>query len=79
MLEEMKKLTNEKLDLEVRYLGRLEELKKSLGDISELQEKITSNQLEIHTLGGDRLGTHREAEVKAPSPMAGEGFGAQRG
>ena len=58
MLEEMKKLTNEKLDLEVRYLGRLEELKKLLDDISELQEKITSNQLEIHTSGGERLGTH---------------------
>jgi len=35
MLEEMKKLRNEKLDLEVRLLGRLKELKKkALDDIS---------------------------------------------
>ena len=49
MLKEMKKLRNEKIDLEVRLLGRLEELKKALDDISELQE-VASNQSEIATL-----------------------------
>ena len=43
MLEEMKKLRNGKLELELRLLGWLEELKKALDDISELQEKIASN------------------------------------
>ena len=45
----MKKLKNEKLDLEVRILGWLEELRKALDDISELKEKITFDQLEITT------------------------------
>jgi len=50
MLEEMKKLRNGKLELDLRLLGWLEELKKALNDISESQEKIASNQLEIATL-----------------------------
>ena len=50
MLEEMKKLRNEKLNLEVRLLGQLKELKKALDDISELEKKIASNQSEIATL-----------------------------
>ena len=50
MLEEIKKLRNEKHDLKVRFPGHLEELKKALDDNSELQEKVTSNQLEIATL-----------------------------
>jgi len=45
-LKEIKKLRNEKLDLEMRLLGRLEE---GARNISELQEKIASNQLEIAT------------------------------
>ena len=43
MLEEMKKMRNDKLDLEVRLLGQLEELKKALDNISELQEEVASN------------------------------------
>ena len=50
MLEEVKNLRNKKLDMEVRLPGRLKKLKKALDDVSELQEKVTSNQLEIATL-----------------------------
>ena len=50
MLEEVKNLRNKKLDMEVWLLGRLKKLKKALDDVSELQEKVTFNQLEIATL-----------------------------
>ena len=43
----MKKFRNKKLDLKVRLLRWLEELRKALDDISKLQAKITFNQLEI--------------------------------
>ena len=46
MLDDMKKVRNEEIDLEVRLLGRLEELKNALEDISER-----------HTSEGDRWGT----------------------
>ena len=49
MPEEVK-LHDEKLDLKVRLLGWLEELKKALDDIMGSQEKIASNQLEIARL-----------------------------
>ena len=38
------------MDLEVRLLGRLEELKKVIDDILELQEKVASNQSKIARL-----------------------------
>ena len=66
------------MDLEVRLLGRLEELKKAL-DISELQEKVTSNQSEIATLQEVIDRERREAGVKVPDPVVREGFGAPRG
>jgi len=50
MLEVMEGLRQDKVALEVRLLGPLEELKKALDDISELQ-RVASDESEIASLG----------------------------
>ena len=50
MLEVMEGLRRDKAALEVRLLGQLEKLKKALDDISELQERVTSDESEIASL-----------------------------
>ena len=50
MLEVMEGLRWDKAVLDVRLLGRLEKLKKTLDDISKLQERVASDESEIASL-----------------------------
>ena len=50
LLEVSAKLREEKLDLEMRLLSRLEELQKAWEEVSHLQGKVVSTQSDVSSL-----------------------------